>query len=275
MNFRKDSRKSRTCHIDHSRFSHFLLTRFAVYGPNGEVPSDLWLRERFQLFEDYCLPSVRSQTCSVFRWGLLVSPEFPEWARLRLLSLGFSNDDLIVSHDWRGALAAAPWILKQSSNSSILTTRLDNDDALASSFVKRLHMKVRENEDCVFNFTNGLQVTPSGTLFSFHRSNPFASLHEASVDCVQTVLQVDHDALGMHWKIHQIWGKPAWLQVIHKTNLANTPRGLPFGAYWAARDMRLPSPSRRYPLVKFVKDLNPPQVLIVRIRHLLNRRFPK
>ena len=48
---------------------HYLLTRFNLTfkewktSKNGElVLTDKWLKNRFELFENYCLPSVKNQT---------------------------------------------------------------------------------------------------------------------------------------------------------------------------------------------------------------------
>ena len=269
MNSRKESYLSHICHVDHASFDHSLLTRFAVYGPGGEIPDDIWLRERFKLFEDYCLPSVRSQTCQVFRWGLLVSPDFPAWARERLLGLGFKSEDLIVSHDWRSATAAAAWIDTHSANNSILTTRLDNDDALASTFINRLHANTSFGEVRAYNFTHGLQLTAKGVLLTRHLSNPFSSLSETGGTQIHTILASDHDHISHSWNLKQIGGAPAWLQVIHGNNLANVPRGFPAGKHWAARDFKLPQATHGYPIREYVNDFRPLSMLGRRLRLLL------
>lgn len=271
MNLRKESRLSQICHTDHASFDHFLLTRFAVYGPGGEIPDDMWLKDRFKLFEDYCLPSVRNQTCQVFRWGLLVSPEFPAWARERLLGLGFKSKDLIVSHDWRSATASAAWIHAHSANNSILTTRLDNDDALASNFMERLHTKVSFNKHCAYNFSHGLQLTAKGVLLTSHQSNPFLSLAERRAAQIRSVLDCDHDEAKHHWNVVQIKGVPGWLQVIHDDNVSNVASGLPFGSRWATRLFVLPCAVRNYPVPEFLRDLHPLQVLWRRLRRTLQR----
>ena len=54
---------------------HFLVTRFNLTvsewktTKNGEpVLSEKWLKNRFLLFENYCLPSVKNQTNQNFIW---------------------------------------------------------------------------------------------------------------------------------------------------------------------------------------------------------------
>lgn len=253
------------CHIDHSRFNHYLLTRFAVCGPSGELPNDAWLRERFKLFEDYCLPSVLNQTCKSFSWGLLVAPNLPDWATERLLFLGFSVDNLIISHDWRSAAAAAAWVQRKAVSNMLLTTRLDNDDALAVNHVQRLHSKVCSSESQAYNFTYGLQLTQKGILLTAHNSNPFLSLSEYSDGHIQTVLAQDHDDAKHHWNLKQIRGAPAWLQVIHGGNVSNRARGLPLGSKLASRLFVLPSKSRNYQVLEFLRDLHPLRAMSRRV----------
>lgn len=271
MNSKQGSPRSSSCRIDHSAFDHFLLTRFAVYGPHGQLPSDAWLHDRFKLFEDFCLPSVKNQTCRNFSWGLLVSPGLPKWAHERLLMLGLTDDNLVVSHDWRSASAATAWILQHAEKDSILTTRLDNDDALATTFVERLHAKVQPRDVGAYNFAHGLQSTPKGLLFSFQNSNPFLSLLERTDVRTQTILALDHDLVGQTWPVRQIRGGPAWLQVVHENNLANAANGIPAGKFWATRRFILPYPTHGYRLASYVRDIRPFRVLARRIRRKLVR----
>lgn len=265
MRRQREHHESHKCSANHSKFDHFLLTRFAVYGPHGEAPTDRWLHDRFKLFEDYCLPSVRNQTCKMFRWALLVSPDLPEWVKSRLLELGFNLEDLIISHDWRSSTAASAWVSRNSKSKAILTTRLDNDDALATNFVDRLHAKVRADELRVYNFTFGLQLTSAGVLMRAYRSNPFASLLEPTMNQPQTVLAIDHGLLKDSWPVQQIRGRPGWLQVVHESNLANTAKGIPGGASYANRIFILPYQSSNHGLAAWILDLHPFRALIGRI----------
>lgn len=59
---------------------HFILTRFNLTlwtkDKNGDsIDRTEWLRERLHLFETYCLPSVKAQTCQDFTWVLLCEKE--------------------------------------------------------------------------------------------------------------------------------------------------------------------------------------------------------
>lgn len=62
---------------------HFILTRFnlLIFNKNKEgkkVRTIKWLEHRFMLFEKYCLPSVKNQTCQDFQWIVLFDSSTPE-----------------------------------------------------------------------------------------------------------------------------------------------------------------------------------------------------
>ena len=56
-------------------FYHFLITRFNLKNPDWDVTKnnealldEKWMDERFELFSNYCLPSVINQTNKNFKW---------------------------------------------------------------------------------------------------------------------------------------------------------------------------------------------------------------
>jgi hypothetical protein len=66
-------------------FEHFIVTRFNLplfkAKVDGKVVGNLdetWLAGRFDLFERYCLPSVKGQTCQDFRWIVLFDAATPQ-----------------------------------------------------------------------------------------------------------------------------------------------------------------------------------------------------
>ena len=61
---------------------HYLLTRFNlalwIEDKNGAaIDREEWLKRRMALFETFCLPSVKGQTCQSFSWILLVDEGTP------------------------------------------------------------------------------------------------------------------------------------------------------------------------------------------------------
>ena len=83
-------------------FRHFVITRFNLplfrgsWGgkPDGNLDA-AWLEGRFDLFERYCFPSLRAQSCQDFRWLVLLDARTPESFRERMESLRKRYDRLV------------------------------------------------------------------------------------------------------------------------------------------------------------------------------------
>ena len=61
---------------------HFILTRFNIRlwtrdKRNHETRTESWPSERFDLFEKFCLPSVKKQSCGEFLWIVLFDEKTP------------------------------------------------------------------------------------------------------------------------------------------------------------------------------------------------------
>ena len=70
---------------------HFLLTRFNLLLWNkdkegGKVRSMKWLDHRFALFERYCFPSIKNQSCQNNVWIVLFDSLTPEVFKDRIVS---------------------------------------------------------------------------------------------------------------------------------------------------------------------------------------------
>jgi Putative rhamnosyl transferase len=214
------------------KFRHAIITRFNVRyretahkEAKGVNPG--WLAERFDLFESYCLPTVLAQTCQEFVWFIYfdsASPAvFVERAHraragrdnIRLMFCDFYDQGLL-ERDLRAELVPEPeWLL---------TTRLDNDDGLRRDFVRRLHETLGFSGTEALNFPNGVVYTGQRTYLFRHESNAFLSLLEP-FDGFKTVLFVQHQEMPKMASVRQIEGDPAWLQVVHQSNISNRVRG--------------------------------------------------
>ena len=68
---------------------HFLLTRFNIMlwrqdKEGKKVRTTKWLEHRFTLFEKYCLPSIKNQTCQDFEWIVLFDSMTPDCFKGRI-----------------------------------------------------------------------------------------------------------------------------------------------------------------------------------------------
>ncbi len=214
-------------------FTHLILTRFNTavdFAPERQGLDPEWLNARLVLFERYCLPSVAAQSEASFRWLVFCDARSPEWFKERLLSYGElvlpvyidgpATDQVIARS------AAASGLI---SGSHLITTRLDNDDALGKDHIRLVqsHFKRQDREFLVFPF--GLQLYRGHLYNCYWESNPFLSLIERVLPggTFTTVLCVEHNRVRTAGTVHRIISGAEWLQVIHGSNLLNTLRGWP------------------------------------------------
>lgn len=216
-------------------FRHVLMTRFNLATPGRE--SDLrnrpgWLQRRFELFERYCLPSVAAQTLKNFRWVIYFDENTPVDFRTRIEA---ARTVAPFTPYFTGLFPASGWprslheLMPEAERTPwLLTSRLDNDDALARDYVARLHAALARldiPERMTFNFTEGF-VLSNGRLYAHrHDSNAFASWLEPFAPDALTAMGIRHMHFADHGPVAQIDGRGAWLQVVHEENVSNRVRG--------------------------------------------------
>jgi hypothetical protein len=133
---------------------------------------------------------------------------------------GRLNDRRIASSVAEGGFVHAPYLI---------TTRIDNDDAIAVDHLKNVQAKFQHQNREFVEFPLGIQSF-RGHLYSVYwPSNPFLSLIERVRDGSQftTVCCAPHDQVRSAWKVHSVLRSPQWLQVLHGENLENGLRGWP------------------------------------------------
>lgn len=212
-----------------AQVDHVILTRFNLpsAGVEGVIRARVgWLRERLALFERYCLPSVLMQTNQFFHWIIYLDPESPDWLMERIEQLGsggtftpvyrtaVSNDELCS--DLRAVSGAR--------HNSLITTNLDNDDALALNFVARLQEAPDTDGRCALYLTRGLIRNGRSLYLRTDPSNAFCSVRE-DWEGARTCWTDWHNLLAKTMPVRELTGAPAWLQVIHGSNVSNRVRG--------------------------------------------------
>jgi hypothetical protein len=212
-----------------ARFAHFLLTRFNLREP-GVTLDDAWYAQRFHLFESFCLPSVQSQSSQSFRWLILADRRTPERYRSTLESYqAYAN----VQLHWLAGfdrVQIARIIREQLADpiSHLISSTLDNDDALAPDFVTQVQGQFSAQAFELINFTQGLRYDlRAERLYACElETNPFISLIE-HVDPGKQVRSIagclPHSQIKQRYRqIRNVETAPLWLQVIHGQNAAPT-----------------------------------------------------
>ena len=217
---------------------HFILTRFNVriwhqdkYG--NAVRTKDWLEHRFSVFEKYCLPSIANQTCKDFVWIVLFDSETPDDYKARISEYQVVCPQLspifvepvngrYFSHIFRAAIA------ERLDAERVLSTYLDNDDALDIRFVEDIQKRVQCLPDGAFiYYSSGLQYFSSFKLLLriVYKNNHFMSVVEAGNPSTlksiygygsHTVISRIPDAV-----IEYVDDMPLWCEVIHERNMGN------------------------------------------------------
>lgn len=209
---------------------HILLTRFNVPTPGYESlvrASDGWLEKRLVLFEKYCLPSVRNQVERRFRWLVYFDPESPEWFIEKVRE---ANHDRIFAPLFRSAISRQDLLddLRNAAGNPgryLLTTNLDNDDGLATDFTARLRDAPSAVRSTAVYLPSGL-IRSGQTLYrNQDPDNAFCSVL-SSWDTPETCWTDWHNRLGRSMPVVRLAGSPAWLQVVHGSNVSNRIHGL-------------------------------------------------
>ena len=213
-------------------FSHFILTRFNVpfLGRWSSVTSEpRWQIERMRLFERYCLPSVKNQASQDFGWLIYADANSADdvCEKLDHLAATCSQAEIL----WCSGTQPDP-VTDISSRLNdevecVLTTRLDNDDAIHRQFVLEIQDAARKFQcelPVVFNFPMGLAYREPNLYRHVDRSNAFTTLVEKR-DHMKTIWFNQHQNLGKIVPVIQLGTEARWLQGLHSRNLSNRIKG--------------------------------------------------
>ncbi len=212
--------------------SHIILTRFNVRVDAAwatAAQDTEWLEHRFGLFEQFCLPSILSQSVRDFDWAIFFDSDTPDPYRARAEALSEHDRVHPIFIDrfdpavWKPPL----WRFVDGSR-RLITTRLDNDDALARTYVERAQQALKNETLAFVNFNIGCTWRQGRLYRATHRSNAFVSMVEPTPDRVeeiQTAWAVQHMEIRQFAPVIGLGDPPGWLQVIHGANVLNRVRG--------------------------------------------------
>lgn len=217
------------------RLRHFVLTNFnvALDGVDADrhgaaVRTTDWLDERCALFERFCLPSMLNQSCLEFEW--LVRWEPPaDRARAERIA-GYAGHGRLRLVDAAVSFRRAVEASLAAGDELVLTTRLDNDDALHFDALARVREAALRGpaEIAFFDLPAGYVLdAASGELRrSCRPSNQFLSLLEPRAGGeIRTARRIGHHLAAELAPVHAVTDEPMWLEVVHGRNQANRLRG--------------------------------------------------
>ena len=213
-------------------YTHLLLTRFNVReSEQYKLALDKqWLEYRFSLFDKYCFPSVQKQTNTDFKWILLFDKSTPECYK-NLESKYQKQVDFELHFEYIDGWyddKNLPSILYKYINpdsSHIVTSRIDNDDAISLNYMEEVKKRIEFNENSTFiSFENGLQYFSAKSLLYKvkYKQNHFITLVEPLGKPFFSVLNYNHttaDKAGDFIVYNTTC--PMWKEIVHGGNLLN------------------------------------------------------
>jgi hypothetical protein len=209
--------------------THFVLTRFNVrnFYHNAET-TDEWLRERMLLFRQYCMPCFRAQSEKSFNWLVFFDSETPEWLRREVQVAAQDLFDPVFVEGPFSKEVLTRTIAERCGTPFAITTRVDNDDAVAVDFIEKIQSCFAEQDLMFVNLVNGAQYAEGKTYLRPYTKNPFSTLIEDISKRPPVTVFVEH-----HYRIDEFapvinvrTSHPMWLQVIHGGNVLNELVGL-------------------------------------------------
>ena len=224
----------------HKVLRHFILTRFNLLLWNKDkggcpVRTKEWLEHRFALFERYCLPSLIGQRCQDFEWIILFDSKTPDAYKQRIEAYQTRCPQLhpVYVEPENGRFFADIFrreVLNRMKGEGerILTSYLDNDDALNERFVEDLQQRALSLPDGSFiNYTDGYQYyTDHSYVMQIHypRNHFMSVVEDGNLSTVKTIY-----GFGSHYYIEKMPGVRMetvrnlrmWCEVIHEKNMGN------------------------------------------------------
>lgn len=139
-------------------FRHYIFTRFnkldssmSIYNnPQIENPEE-WMEHRIGLFNNITLPSVMLQTEVNFTWLLSFDQRTPQ----KIIDFYASFPRVKIIYEYPATYLRGLYGNSLKDGDWIITTRLDNDDYIAPTFIEKVQSKF--NEEFLLVDTDGRQ----------------------------------------------------------------------------------------------------------------------
>jgi len=277
--------KSKTDHQQQMKFAHYIITQFNLrnFSLSDVISFEKWItwtRSRTELYMKFCLPSVLNQTCKDFKWLLYFDsetpPEFDKFIdyleNQDLIKICYSNgiDDFNKSY-----FNEIKKMLPENTE-WIITTRIDNDDALHKDAVETIQKNFTYKHKYLISLASGYILNTADNKMShyFYPMSPFISLIENTSDSPSGVFERGHtkwDTLRL-FIFREIWHefvrplkrrsrfilkKPMWIQTVHGENVSNSfIRGLPVLREIDSRDFSLDFKNEKQSIKAFPSYFN-------------------
>lgn len=182
-------------------YIHCIITRFSFRFRKTDLVDQLLAPERldhrFKIFETFCLPSILNQDNPQFYWIIVIDPLLPQRYISRLEEIASKHEKSetyakkgprqFIFHKWNwdiDKLENIDWLLKyfEKKPKFLITTRLDDDDALSKNFIKTIQSNLTSKEPTdkinsfrYLSYSNGYHYYTAGNKLKIAR-NPMIAL---------------------------------------------------------------------------------------------------
>jgi hypothetical protein len=213
---------------------HFVITRFNLRGTDPasmRMVSRDYLDPRLALFERFCLPTLRSQTRQDFTWLVLFADDTPPEVKARVQAYAQWPNLVPVwlppGSQHVGRLVVAPYL--DDGPLTLITSRVDNDDGLCRTYVEDVRRFEDVRDRTVVQFPVGYVWHRDRIYLDRQEHNAFTTLIEPLPSGRNseffTIYKGSHSDIQRLGRVVDGHAQPAWLQVVHDSNLENYVRG--------------------------------------------------
>ncbi len=222
--------------IGHIRFSYYGLTDTRLQ-PDAEdtalatLYDETRIARRFHLFENLTLPSLMAQTDQDFRILVMSSDVMPDAfkERLWLVASRLPQATVVFSRTRRSIYAYLRHMedaLGPDRSAQPLHFRLDDDDALACSFIARLRLAARDMPPRMhFSFPKGVLLfptSPDGTDGASIMINQYLTALGlawiSDAEFLRPPFAMMHQKLWLQYPVLSDPGFPAYIRAMHFDN---------------------------------------------------------
>ena len=221
--------------------NHFILTRFNLKlwwnedKNHQPIQTEEWLKERFRLFQTYTWPSLKAQTNQDFKWICLFDEDTPQQYKETVQQLHDQWHSFLPYYcgeketkHFQRYFKFLVYSNSDKAQESLLTTYLDNDDALHKDFVKDVQERLKHLQyNTIISFKYGIQYYEEMNIAIRipYKNNHFLTYYERLSEHLRTVWDFWHYSIFKypHIIIELIEEKdtPRWIETIHTGNIDN------------------------------------------------------
>jgi len=198
-----------------AKVKHLILTKFNIpMFKNKDGASEKWMKDRFKIFNAACYPSITNQINQNFQWLVFFDPKTkPRW-RDKIKEYKRITP---IFCDWKDRYKEIS--KKTEGYDHLITTRLDNDDALEERSIEAIQREFKSQKYQYLNFRKVLITNGKKIKLSNEPSNPFITLIETRP--FKTVWYLQHGQIKRERATKQIENMYMGLRIIHQDNVSN------------------------------------------------------